>query len=243
MPENIFDERIAANYDFADREMFDENHLEYISSFLAELANDQRALEFAIGTGRVALPLQKHGIEVHGIELSQPMVDQLFAKPEAESINVVVGDMASAKIPEKFQLVYLVYNTITNLITQDEQVECFKNAASHLQAGGFFVIEDQVPTIRNLPEGTTTSAFDVSREHIGIDTFDILNQTVVSHHYWIDADRVEIFDSTHRYAWPSEYDLMAKIAGLELFGRWGGWDKSEFTSASKSHISVWKKPS
>lgn len=243
MAENIFGERIAARYDYADRAMFDEKKLDVTSSFLAALAGDHRALEFAIGTGRVALPLQNRGVEVHGIELSQSMIDQLFAKPNAENINVVVGDMASAKVSGTFQLVYLVYNTITNLITQDQQVECFRNAASHLHVGGFFVIEDQIPSIRSLPVGTDISAFDASDEHVGIDKFDIVNQTVVSHHYWINAGSVEMFNSTHRYAWPAEYDLMAQIAGLELFGRWGDWDKSAFTSDSRSHVSVWRKTS
>lgn len=241
MVENIFDERIAARYDDTDRAMFDKKKLDVTSSFLADLAGDQRALEFAIGTGRVALPLQSRGVEVHGIELSQSMINQLYAKPNAENINVVVGDMASVNVPGKFQLVYLVYNTITNLITQDQQVLCFKNAASHLQDGGFFVVEDQIPAIRSIPIGTQISAFDASEEHVGIDKFDIVNQTVVSHHYWISGESVEVFNSTHRYAWPAEYDLMAKIAGLQLFERWGDWDKSAFTSDSRSHVSVWRK--
>lgn len=241
MAENIFSERIAANYDRADSHMFDEAKLSQTTAVLAELAGEGRALEFAVGTGRVALPLQQRGVEVHGIELSQPMTDQLLAKPGAEKINVVVGDMATEKVAGMFQLVYLVYNTITNLITQDEQVECFKNAASHLQDGGYFVIEDQLPAIRDLPAGKTISAFDASDKHIGIDKFDAVNQTLVSHHYWIDDDAVELFQSTHRYAWPAEYDLMARIAGLEFVDRWGGWDKSAFTSDSTSHVSVWRK--
>ena len=243
MVENIFDERIASRYDSTDRAMFDKETLDVTSSFLSDLAGDHRALEFAIGTGRVALPLQNRGVEVHGIELSQHMIDQLFAKPDAENINVVVGDMASARVSGTFQLVYLVYNTITNLTTQDQQVSCFKNAASHLHPGGFFVIEDQIPSIRNLPVGTDISIFDSSDEHVGVDKFDTVNQTMVSHHYWFNDGSVEMFNSTHRYAWPAEYDLMAQIAGLELFERWGGWDKSVFTSESKSHISVWRKKS
>jgi len=241
MPENIFTKRVAEQYDHADREMFDEKVLEQTSAFLADLSEDRRALEFAIGTGRVALALQKKGIMVQGIELSQHMVDQLNEKPGSERINVVVGDMASIKIPETFTLVYLVYNTITNLITQREQVECFRNASAHLCKGGFFVIEDQIPPIQSLPMGTTTSTFDLSADHIGVDEFDIANQIVVSNHYWMNGDSVDIFRSTHRFAWPAEYDLMAHIAGMELYGRWGGWDKSEFNSDSKSHISVWKK--
>jgi SAM-dependent methyltransferase len=241
MPENIFNKRVADNYDHADRAMFDEKLLQQTSSFLSELADDRRALEFAIGTGRVALALQNHGVDVQGVELSQHMVDKLKEKPGSDKIDVVIGDMASVKIPGKFTLVYLVYNTITNLITQNEQVNCFRNAASHLCKGGFFVLEDQIPLVQNLPPGTTISAFDASDEHVGIDVIDIVNQTVISNHYWIDDGSVELFRSTHRFAWPAEYDLMAQIAGMELYGRWGGWDKSEFTSDSESHISVWRK--
>jgi len=242
MPENIFNERIASNYDVADKTMFDEEKLSNTCSLLSELAENQRVLEFAIGTGRVALPLQELGIEVYGIELSQPMVNQLNKKSGSENIDVVVGDMASVRVPGTFQLVYLVYNTITNLITQEEQVKCFQNAAAHLHPGGYFVIEDQIPSIQYLPVGKTISAFDASEKHIGIDKFDIVNQTVVSHHYWMQGNSVEMFQSKHRYAWPSEYDLMARIAGLELHSRWAGWDKTTFTADAKSHVSVWKKP-
>jgi len=243
MPENIFNERIAANYDDNERSMFNDLMLERTCSVLAELAENQRALEFAIGTGRIALPLQKRGVKIHGIEISKPMVDKLYEKNGSVEIDVVIGDMASVRIPGSFQFVYLVYNTITNLITQEEQVNCFLNVAAHLHPGGYFVLEDLVPSIQAFPIGKTTNAFDASEEHIGIDEIDTVNQTVVSHHYWIQNKTVETFHSKHRYAWHGEYDLMARIAGLELQSRWGGWDKSDFTSDSKSHVSVWKKPS
>jgi len=190
----------------------------------------------------VALPLNACGVEVHGIELSQAMADQLYNKSGSENINVAIGDMANVRVPGSFQLVYLVYNTITNLITQEEQIDCFLNAASHLHPGGYFVLEDQIPSIQTLPVGKTINAFDASEEHIGIDEFDIVAQTVTSHHYWIQGGSIETFHSKHRYAWPGEYDLMARIAGLEFHARWGGWDKSVFTSESKSHVSVWRKP-
>jgi len=242
MPENIFDARIAANYDTADTAMFDKDKLNDTCTRLAELADGQRVLEFAIGTGRVALPLQERGLEVCGIELSQAMVDQLNKKSGAEKIDVTVGDMASVSMPGTFQLVYLVYNTITNLITQEEQVNCFINASAHLHPGGYFVVEDQIPSIQTLPVGETISAFDASENHIGVNEFDTVSQTLVSHHYWIKGKSVETFHSKHRYAWPSEYDLMARIAGLAFHNRWGGWDKSAFTSESTSHVSVWRKP-
>ena len=242
MPENIFNKRIASNYDFADRSMFAEDTINQTCSLLEELAGNGRVLEFAIGTGRVALPLQERGVEIHGIELSQSMVDQLYSKPNADTINVVVGDMAKDRVFGEFQLVYLVYNTITNLITQEEQVDCFINAAAHLKPGGYFLIEDQIPTLQQLPVGKSISAFDATEEHVGIDEFDLASQLVISRHYWIEGESVEMFQSKHRYAWPGEYDLMARIAGLELHNRWAGWDRSEFGSESKSHISIWRKP-
>jgi len=136
------------------------------------------------------------------------MIDQLIAKPGGENINVVTGDMVSTKIPETFNLVYLVYNTITNLITQDEQVDCFINAANHLRTGGYFVIEDQVPSMQGITSDNSIRAFDATKEHIGIDEFDIAKQSVVSHHYWMESGVVEMFQFKHRYAWPTEYDLM-----------------------------------
>lgn len=241
MAENIFNERIAARYDEADRRMFENHTLTPAVEFLANLANGGEALEFAVGTGRVALPLHQRGVSVHGIELSKPMVDQMRSKPGASQIPVTVGDMATTKLAHKFQLVYLVYNTITNLITQDEQVACFCNAANHLEKGGCFVIEVQVPAIQKLVTGETLAAFDATPEHVGIDEYDRVRQIVVSHHYWMKDGQVEAFDSTHRYAWPAEYDLMARIAGLTLDQRWANWNRGPFTSESTSHISVWRK--
>jgi hypothetical protein len=163
------------------------------------------------------------------------------AKPGGASLPVTIGDMASARVEGVFGLVYLVYNTITNLLTQDEQVACFRNAAAHLDVGGHFVVEVFVPALRRLPEGERFVAFDVSDRHVGVDEYDVVNQRLTSHHYWTADGRPEIFSSPHRYAWPTEYDLMARMAGLTLRSRWSDWQRTPFTADSKSHVSVWQK--
>ncbi|WP_199551204.1 class I SAM-dependent methyltransferase [Streptomyces sp. N35] len=212
--------------------------------FLAELAGDGRALEFAIGTGRVGVPLSERGVPVAGIELSEPMAAVLRRKADEETLPVTMGDMATTVVPGAFSLVYLVYNTITNLLTQDEQVACFRNAARHLAPGGRFVIELGVPPLRFLPPGQVAVPFDVSERHLGFDTFDLVEQILVSHHFTRDGDdgRYRRENSRHRYAWPAELDLMAKLAGLELEKRVADWNGSPFTQESAKHISVWRKP-
>jgi SAM-dependent methyltransferase len=242
MTYGIFDEPVAASYDASSPEMFDDAVLVPTVDFLADLAGDGRALEFAIGTGRVGLALGARGVDVSGIELSQPMVDRMRAKEGGDEILVTIGDMATTVVSGKFRLVYLVYNTITNLLTQDEQVACFQNAAAHLEPGGTFVVEVFIPPLRRLPMGETFVAFDVSPGHVGIDEIDVANQTLVSKHFFISRGRGYTFDSPHRYAWPAEYDLMAKLAGLSLRERWSNWQREPFTSESTSHISVWEAP-
>ena len=214
MTAGIYDERTAARYDAGSRSMFDDAVLGPTVDFLAELAGDGPALEFAVGTGRVALALSTRGVEVHGLELSQAMVDQMLAKPGGSAIPVTIGDMATTRVRGAFTLVYLVYNTITNLLTQDEQVACFQNASAHLATGGRFVIEVFIPALRRLPAGETFVPFDVTPEHLGIDEYDVANQRLVSHHYAIEDGRVETTDSPHRYAWPAEYDLIGAARGL-----------------------------
>jgi SAM-dependent methyltransferase len=239
--DGIFDERIARTYDADDAEMFAPEVLGPTVAFLAELAAGRRALEFAVGTGRVALALSAHGIDVAGIEMSRAMVHEMSLKPGADRVPVTIGDMATTRVDGTFGLVYLVYNTITNLLTQDEQVACFCNAAAHLEIGGHFVIEVFVPALRRLPNGERLVAFDVSDRHVGVDEYDVVNQRLTSHHYWSAGGRAEIFDSPHRYAWPAEYDLMARIAGLTLHERWSSWRRTPFTADSTSHVSVWEK--
>lgn len=239
--DGVFDERLARTYDADSAAMFDPRVLEPTVDFLAELAGGRRVLEFAVGTGRVALPLSARGLDVAGLELSESMVAQLRTKPGAERIPVTIGDMSSTRVDGTFGLVYLVYNTITNLLTQDIQVACFRNAAAHLQTGGHFVVEVSVPALRRLPEGETFVVFDVSDGHVGVDEYDVIEQRLTSHHFRIGGESPEVFRSTHRYAWPAEYDLMARLAGLDLRQRWGDWCRGPFTAESPSHVSVWEK--
>jgi SAM-dependent methyltransferase len=223
--------------------MFDPSIVDPAVDFLADLAGDGAALELGIGTGRIALPLRGRGVPVHGIELSPAMVDQLRAKPGAEDIGVTIGDFATARVDGTFRLAYLVYNTITNLTTQDEQVECFVNVAGQLEPGGCFVIEVVVPDLRRLPPGDTARVFAFGQRHVGVDEFtDLPGQILYSHHWWAVGDRLEVFSAPYRYVWPSELDLMARIAGLRLRERWAGWTREPFTGESTSHVSVWEKP-
>ncbi|MFI9640336.1 class I SAM-dependent DNA methyltransferase [Micromonospora sp. NPDC051925] len=208
---------------------------------LAALAGDGPALEFAIGTGRVAVPLAARGVPVTGIELSAPMVEQLRAKVDASTIPVIVGDMATAVAPGEYSLVYLVYNTIANLLTQAEQVACFRNAARHLGTGGRFVIELWVPELRKLPPGQQAVVWHSEAGYIGLDTYDVLAQHVVSHHFrFDDSRRAELFRTPHRYIWPAELDLMGQLAGFALESRHADWAGSEFTAESRSHVSVYR---
>ena len=243
MPKVYFDERIAKGYDIASGSMFEPAIVEATVSFLVELAGDGAALELGIGTGRIALPLSQRGVRVHGIDLSPAMVAQLLAKPGSDDIAVTIGDFAATRADGTFRLAYLVYNTITNLNTQDEQVACFQNVAAHLEPGGCFVIEVGVPDLRRLPPGETVRAFAVSPTYVGFDEFTDMTAAQISwsHHYWAVGDKLEIFSAPYRYVWPSELDLMARLAGLSLRERWSGWHREPFTGESTSHVSVWEK--
>ncbi len=209
---------------------------------LERLADDRPILEFAIGTGRIGLPFAATGAEIHGIEYSPGMLAELRAKPGGAELPVVLGDMASTRIDGEFGLVYLVFNTVTNLLTQDAQVRCFQNAADHLGPGGRFVIEVHIPQIRRVMPGERHAVFDATGNHTGIDEYDFVNQTLTSHHTWVDGERARTFASTHRYAWPAEYDLMARIAGMELEHRWADWSGAPFDADSERHVSVWRRP-
>ncbi|MEV7154424.1 class I SAM-dependent methyltransferase [Streptomyces misionensis] len=240
----LWNRATADRYDAEETEMSSAAVLGPTLDFLAELAEGGRALEFAIGTGRVGVPLRERGVPVVGVELSEHMAAVLRRKVGEDVLPVVIGDMAKTVVPGEFSLVYLVYNTISNLLTQDEQVECFRNAARHLAPGGRFVIELGVPPLRFLPPGQVAVPFDVSEQHLGFDTFHLVEQILVSHHFTRDGDdgRYRRDASRHRYAWPAELDLMARIAGLELERRVADWDGSPFTQDSGKHISVWRKP-
>ncbi|HET8562078.1 MAG TPA: class I SAM-dependent methyltransferase [Marmoricola sp.] len=240
---DLWDQETAERYDATSAEMFAPEVLTPAVDLLSGLAEGGPALEFAVGTGRVAVPLSRRGIAVTGIELSAPMVAQLRRKADDRAIPVAVGDMATTRVPGDFSLVYLVFNTLGNLRTQDEQVECFRNAARHLRSGGRFVIEIGVPALRRLPPGQSAVPFDISEEHLGFDTYDPVTQQAVSHHYHLADDGTARYARhNYRYVWPSECDLMARLAGLELEDRFADWHRRPFTADSESHVSVWRKP-
>jgi SAM-dependent methyltransferase len=243
VPELNFDERIAKRYEEFWPDLFEPAVVDSAVNFLAERARTGDALELGIGTGRLALPLSGRGVRVHGIELSPAMVAELQAKPGADDIGVTVGDFATANVAGTFTLAYLVRNTIMNLTTQDEQVACFRNVAAHLEPGGCFVIEVIVPGLQRLPPGETIQAFTVTPTHLGFDEYvDLVAQKSSSHHYWLIDGRLETFSAPFRYVWPSELDLMARLAGMTLRERWSDWTREPFTSESRSHVSVWEKP-
>jgi SAM-dependent methyltransferase len=240
---DLWDEQTAARYDADVASMFEPAVLDPVVAFLARLAGDGPALELAIGTGRVAVPLTARGVPVSGIELSAPMVAQLRGKVDESTVPVVVGDMATTRVPGDFALVYLVFNTIGNLRTQAEQVACFRNAAAHLRPGGRFVVEVGVPPLRRLPPGSVAVPFDVGEEHLGFDTFDLVTQQAVSHHYRPSEEGPASYGAHHyRYVWPSELDLMAQLAGMDLEQRHADWDGIAFTAESERHVSVWRTP-
>ena len=239
-----WDETAAAHYDTPGEGMFAPEVLGPTVDFLAGLAGDSPALELAIGTGRVGIPLRERGVVVAGIELSEPMVARLREKVGEAQLPVTVGDMATTRVDGEFGLVYLVFNTISNLLTQDAQVECFRNAAQHLSPGGRFVVELWVPQLRQLPPGSAAAVFAAEPGYVGLDTYDTVGQQVVSHHLRFGRGRDASHGiSAHRYIWPAELDLMGRLAGFELEARYADWDRSEFTAESRSHVSVYRLPS
>jgi SAM-dependent methyltransferase len=242
VPEDHFGPRVAERFDERYGYQADPAVVEPVVDFLADLAGDGRALELGIGTGRIALPLSERGVQVHGIDLSEAMIAKLQAKPGADRIGVTIGDFATTKVDGAFSVAYLVVNTIMNLTTQDEQVACFRNVAAQLEPRGCFVIEVLVPRLQRLPPGERFQPFHVGTNHVGFDEYDVATQGLVSHHYWIENGEVEVLSPPFRYVWPSELDLMARLAGMTLRERWEDWQRRPFTSASDKHISVWEKP-
>ena len=240
----MWDARLARHYDETSAEMFDPAVLGPTVDVLAELASaGGRALEFAVGTGRVALPLAARGVQVAGIELSPAMADVLRAKPGADAIDVTIGDMTTTRVSGSFSLVYLVFNTIMNVTTQEEQITILQNAAAHLSSAGRFVVEVGVPSFLLFPAAEPGRVFDLSPGHVGIDTHDDpVGQIISSHHWTLIDDQWVQASAPFRYVWPSELDLMARLAGLRLEHRWSGWDKSPFTAASTSQVAVYRKP-
>jgi SAM-dependent methyltransferase len=242
MPETHFDQWTAEHYETLWPELFDPALVESTVGFLAALTAGGPALEFGIGTGRIAVPLSRRNVRVHGIELSPAMVARLREQPDSAAVDVTLGDFATVTVGGSFALVYLLRNTITNLTTQDEQVRAFTNAATHLRPGGCFVVENYIPELRRLPPGETTHVFTATPEHLAYEQYDVATQIATSHHYWTLDDQLRTFSSPHRYVWPSELDLMARLAGLRLRERWADWHRTPFTGDSRNHISVWGKP-
>jgi SAM-dependent methyltransferase len=242
VPENYFGEEIAARYDDSESPMFGREAIEPAVDFLAELAGNGPVLELGIGTGRIALPLAERGVRVRGIDLSEAMVARMRAKPGGDAIEVTIGDFATTRVDGEFSLAYLVFNTINNLTTQDAQVACFQNVAAHLGPGGRFVIEVGIPQLQRLPFGETIRPFHVSDSYVGFDEYDVVGQGLISHHLRASDGNFEKRSIPFRYVWPSELDLMARIAGMALRGRWAGWKHEPFTRESTKHVSVWEKP-
>lgn len=240
---DVWDDEAARAYDTPGRGMFSPEVLGPTVERLRVLVGEGRALEMAIGTGRVAVPLRRAGVEVAGIELCQPMIDQLRTKVDASELPVVLGDMTSARMEGEFSLVFLVFNGISNVLTQAQQIAVFENAARHLAPGGRFVIELWVPDLRALPPGRTGSVFDSRPGYVGVDIFDPVAQHVVSHHVSFAPDggkTARIFRSPHRYIWPAELDLMARIAGFSLESRHGGWSEEPFTAETRDHVTTYR---
>ncbi|MFP5283622.1 MAG: class I SAM-dependent DNA methyltransferase [Actinomycetes bacterium] len=241
--QEIWDAEAARSYDTPGTGAFAPEVLGPTVDRLAELAGSGPALELGIGTGRVAVPLTQRGVRVTGIELSRPMIDQLRTKADDRAIPVIHGDMATTSVPGKFALVYLVFNTISNLLTQSAQVACFRNAARHLAPGGRFVVELWVPDLRRLPPGQQAAVWQVEPGYLGLDTYDVVDQQVVSHHVRFGEGReARIFRSPHRYVWPAELDLMGELAGFVLESRTADWVGAAFTADSRSHVSVYRLP-
>ena len=239
--DDLWTDEVARAYDTPGVGMFASDVLDPTVDALAALAGGGRALEFAVGTGRVAVPLAARGIDVSGIEFS-PAMARVLRDKVGDEIPVVLGDMATATAPGRFALVYLVFNTITNLLDQDAQVACFQNAARHLEPGGAFVIEVGMPDLRRLPPSQLLVPYGLTDERVDVDRYDLVRQRLVSHHYLLDGDRVTRFFTEHRYVWPAELDLMARLAGMSLERRTADWTGAPFTGESTSHVSVWRLP-
>jgi SAM-dependent methyltransferase len=237
-----WDAEIAEVYDEAYAAKFEPSVLDPMVGLLAGLAQGGPVLEFAAGTGRVALPLSSRGIVVHGLELSPHMADRLSAKPGADAVPVTIGDMTTTRVPGTFTLVYLVANTIMNVTTQEDQLAVFANAAAHLGPGGCFVVEVIVPQLQRVPPGEAGRIIALDPDHVGVETFDdLVGQVAWSRHWFQVRGRLVRHSAPYRYVWPSELDLMARITGFRLRDRWAGWDRAPFTSGSLSQVAVFEK--
>lgn len=212
-------------------------------AFLAGLAGGAQALELAVGTGRIALPLRAAGVRVDGIELSQHMVDRLREKPGGDQLQVTMGDMSAVMTGRTYGLVYLVFNTIGNLLTQDDQVRCFENAARHLTDDGVFVLECRIPTAPARPGNgfIEVEQLELDQVELGVSGYDPVTQILDVNHVHLGPDGLGFSPIRLRLAFPPEFDLMARIAGLRLRDRWGGWNGEPFTADSWRHVSVYQR--
>ncbi len=241
--DGYFDEHIASTYDQDSAGSFADDVVTPTVDFLVRLAGDGQALELGVGTGRIAIPLAERGVSVHGIDLSHAMVARMKDKPGGEKIGVTIGDFSTAKVDGRFSVAYLVANTIENLTTQDAQVACFQNVADHLEPDGRFVIEVAVPDLQRLPPGETVKSFRLTEDRLGFDEYDVADQGLVSHHYRKVDGNWEQHSIPFRYVWPSELDLMARMAGMQRVERWSGWKREPFASDSRKLVAMWQKPS
>lgn len=240
--DGYFGEHIAARYDDPASDEFQPAVVDATVDVLAELAGDGRALELGIGTGRIALPLARRGVPVHGIDLSRAMVARLRDKPGGDRIDVTIGDFATTPVAGTFSVAYLVFNTIMNLTSQEAQVACFRNVAAHLAPGGCFLVEVMVPELRRLPAGQNAVPFHASATRWAFDRYDVATQAMSSNYVEVVDGRGEFRSIPFRYVWPAELDLMAQLAGLRLRDRWDGWTREPFTNDSVRHVSIWEKP-
>ena len=237
-----YGERIADVYD--DRPGV--RGLELGTDLLEQLAGNGPVLELGIGTGRVALPLAARGVTVHGIDASRAMVHRMHAKPGGDDLAIAIGDMADLPTPGgPYSLIFVVFNTFFGILTQADQLRCCQNVAQALLPGGRFLIEAFVPDLGRFDRGqrTSTTQVNVDEVHIDVSAYDAMTQRVDTQHVILrDGEPVRMLPVSLRFAWPNELDLMAKIAGLELESRHGGWNGEPFTAASGNHVSVWRRP-
>lgn len=238
----IWDREQAGVYDKIYRAQFEPSVLGPMVDLLAAEARGGPALEFAVGTGRVALPLSARGVAVQGIELSPHMAGQMLGKPGADAVPVTIGDMTTTRLAATFRLVYLVANAIMNVTTQEDQLAVFANAAAHLEPGGCFAVSVIVPQLRRMPRGETARVFTLDPDHVGIETFDDPVGQIAWSHHWVEVDgHLHRHSAPYRYVWPSELDLMARLAGFRLRDRWAGWDRAAFTADSPGQVAVFEK--
>jgi SAM-dependent methyltransferase len=244
VPSNFWGPDVAEVYDATSGDMFDAALLAQTVDVLADLAGDGPALELAIGTGRVGLPLSARGVEVHGVELSPHMAEHLLAKPGADAIALTIGDMTSATVDRQFSLVYLVFNTLMNVTTQDEQLAVFENAFRHLRPGGRFLLELVVPQLHRAAGDEQGWVFTLEPDHVGVETFDdVVAQLAWSHHWMAVDGKLVHHAAPYRYVWPAELVLMGRLTGFELECRWADWTRAPFTADSESHVAVFRRPS